>query len=189
MYEYQSRKPHTSFSGLYIIESRFHPLANVLVCMCECTQLIFQAQHAWSNYFYAAPVVTTLPIITTTRALLTCTASLSNLNWRYPCGLNTVCITDLSTSTGVRCECASGYVSNSSAGCIKLNILINATRVVGGSLSFPVAWQTGLNDSTSAVYQTAVAQTTPMIESLTSTMNGYVKSSVSIKRYRFACKV
>ena len=127
-----------------------------------------------------------MPLITTTHALLTCTASLSNLNWHYPCGLNTVCFTDLTTSAGVRCECASGYVGNASAGCTNLNVPINATRVLQGSLRFPVAWQTGLNDSTSAAYQTAVTPLVSLLEKLMSPMVGYVHSSVSPKTFRFA---
>lgn len=133
-----------------------------------------------------APATTTLPSITTTLALLTCTASLSNLNWHYPCGLNTVCFKYLSTATEVRCECTSGYVGNASAGCTKLNVLFNATRVLQGSLSFPVAWQTGLNDSTSAVYQSAVAELVFLLEKLMSSIVGYVQSSVSPKKFRFA---
>ena len=131
-------------------------------------------------------LMTTLPPITTTPAMLTCTASLSNLNWHYPCGLNSVCFTDLSTATGVRCECASGYVGNASADCTKMNVLINATRVIQGSLRFPVAWQTGLNDSKSAAYQTAVTPLVSLLEKLMSPMVGYVHSSVSPKRFRFA---
>ena len=127
--------------------------------------------------------MTAFPLTTTTtRALLTCTASLSNLNWHYPCGLKTVC---LSTSDGVRCECASGYVGNASAGCTQLNVLINTTRVIQGSLSFPVLWQSGLNDSTSAVYQTAVAQLIPLLEKLMRSMVGYVHNSVSPKKFRY----
>ena len=130
--------------------------------------------------------MTTLPLITTTRTLLACTASLSNLNWHYPCGLNSVCFTDLSTATGVRCECASGYVGNASADCTKMNVLINATRVIQGTLHFPVAWQTGLNDSTSAAYQTAVAQLVSLLEKLMSSLVGYVHNSASPKKFRFA---
>ena len=130
--------------------------------------------------------MTTLPLITTTRTLLTCTASLSNLNWHYPCGNNTVCFTDLSTSAEVRCECASGCVGNASAGCTNLNVPINATRVIQGSLHFPVAWQTGLNDSTSAAYQTAVTPLVSLLEKLMSPMVGYVHTSVSPKKFRFA---
>ena len=126
--------------------------------------------------------MTTLPLITTTSSLLTCTAPLSNLNWHYPCGLNSVCFADLSTSEGVRCECASGYVGNASAGCTKMNVLINATRVIQGSLRFPVAWQTGLNDSTSAAYQTAVTQLVSLLEKLMSSLVGYVYNSASPKK-------
>ena len=133
------------------------------------------------------PVVTTLPTITTTtRALLTCSASLSNLNWHYPCGLNTVCFTDLSITSGVRCECASGYVGNSSAGCTKLNVLINATRVIQGSLGVPVVWQADLNDSRSATYKSAVLELVSMLDKLMSSMVGYVHNSASPKKFRYA---
>ena len=97
-----------------------------------------------------------------------------------------MCFTDQSTSAGVRCECASGYVGNASAGCTKTNVLINATRVIQGSLRFPVAWQTGLNDSTSAAYQTAVAQLVSLLEKFMSSMVGYVHNSASPKKFRFA---
>ena len=127
-----------------------------------------------------------MPLITTTRALLACTASLSNHNWHYPCGLNSVCFTDLSTATGVRCECSWGYVGNASADCTKMNVLINVTRVIQGSLRFPVAWQTGLNDSTSAAYQMAVAQLVSLLEKLMSSIVGYVHNSGSPKKFRFA---
>ena len=131
--------------------------------------------------------MTTLPYIsTTTRALLTCSASLSNLNWHYPCGLNTVCFTDLTITTGVRCECASGYVGNASAGCTKLNVLINSTRLIQGSLRFPIVWQADLNDSTRATYKAAVVELVSMLDKLMSSIVGYVHNSASPKKFRYA---
>ena len=137
-----------------------------------------------TSYSTTPVVITSASSSTTTRVLSTCTASHSNVNWRYPCGLNTVCFTDLSTSDRVRCECASGYVGNASAGCTQLNVLINATRVLQGSLRFSVEWQTGLNDSTSVVYQAAVAQLMPLLEKLMGSVVSFVQNSVSPKKFR-----
>ena len=134
----------------------------------------------------AVTISAMLPLTSTRVQSTTCIASLSNLNWHYPCGMSSVCFTDLKTANGMRCECASGYVGDASAGCTKLKVLINATRVIQGLLRFPVAWQTGLSDSTSAPYQTAVTQLVSLLEDLMRSLVGYMHSFVSFKKFLFA---
>ena len=180
-----------NFSDIFEIMSLFKTLhlysitAFLVPFVTTTTKLTTTSNNTASSTTLKVLMTTLLPI-TTTRALLTCTASLSNLNWHYPCGNNTVCFTDLSTSAGVHCECASGYVGNASAGCTNLNVPIKATRVLQGSLRFPVAWQIGLNDSTSAAYQTAITPLVSLLEKLMSPVVGYVHISVSPKKFRFA---
>ena len=135
-----------------------------------------------------ASTTTTGPITTANPSLrTTCQGTLSNPKWAYPCGPNTVCFDNANTANGVRCVCANGYIGNPYINCTKFNLPINQTRMVNSSLHLPMLWTSGLNDSTSTVYQTAVSQLAQLglLENLMETMPGYVQSTVSIKQFRY----
>ena len=115
--------------------------------------------------------------------IIKCENTEGDLSWRYPCGLNTICI---QSSSKVQCKCKKGYLGEPSNGKDCSIAKPGQIKTLGGRLLFPVEYETEFDNQNSQKYQTAIYDTAKFVDDIFDNIKGYITGSSRIMFLRFS---
>ena len=104
-------------------------------------------------------------------------------DWRYPCGINTICT---SNALGHLCSCKVGHIGDAKGGQDCHPAQAGMLKTIGGRVLFPKSYDAQLEDKQSTLYAIAVYDSSKFIDQIFgySGMKGYASGSVKITQIR-----